>query len=402
MGYYRSSAFLTPAMIVLLAGSMWPDMAFARPFNGLELDRVAKIVSGIQMREATSVAPAVRPIETAATNADPEIIAARVIEANRFNPTSGSIQSLTVGDVEAATSLLDLEPTVISFHEKMKGLLAPPSSGGRLSRGRIYRGKEIGGFDRVVLLLDRNYKFVCTGTFIKSNFILTATHCLCEDGTNFPNREKLKYVAYGRSRAEAKVFDDELVPSKAQWIGTGSVCADSYEDPDIAVVGLPSPMLFGLPAMQFAQDSEIDKVGAELRIVGFGRDPASRSSGNLKRAALVPIVSASCTGEPNATPGRTFASVFECVEGREIVAGNFGDADTCDGDSGGPAFLTFTSNAADAFPDDVPLDELRLAGVTSRGVKTDSDSNVGDCGYGGIYVRVSGEVRKFVEQAIAL
>ena len=112
----------------------------------------------------------------------------------------------------------------------------------------------------------------------------------------------------------------QLDPSKTKWMGIGNVCAGARTDPDVTLVGFSVATAIGVPTIVLAADVEID-AAESLRVVGFGRSDQSNESVGIKRAAVVAVVSARCQGEAETSPGRTYASVFECIEQSEIIAG---------------------------------------------------------------------------------
>lgn len=214
----------------------------------------------------------------------------------------------------------------------------------------------------------------CTGTLIADDKVLTARHCAC-DGI------------HGR----ALVGNDE---TQGIWHEVASVAwpddtkrcgpyADA-DNPDIVVLTLATKVPNATPR-KLASAAQID-TAIDYRVVGFGRD----ESGNFgfKKRADVPSATNNCSGFVNGL-NVSESRLFGCVPGAEIVAGRVGlGRDSCNGDSGGPLFL---------FPaGGVGVKDYLLAGATSRAAR----NSVEDCGDGGIYVRLTGKARAFVDEAL--
>jgi secreted trypsin-like serine protease len=108
-----------------------------------------------------------------------------------------------------------------------------------------------------------------------------------------------------------------------------------------------------------AQGAEVDDAFS-LELVGFGK---TETNGVGKKFVVeVTIATPSCSADDS--------SGFGCHQNQEIVAGGNGH-DSCNGDSGGPAYVKTSSG-------------VKLAGATSRA----TSNAVANCGDGGIYVRL--------------
>ncbi len=198
---------------------------------------------------------------------------------------------------------------------------------------------EPGEFDGVVAV--QAGTGLCSGTVVAPRLILTAAHCLADLE---PGEEVL--VHFGDQ------IDDGTVAT-TRWGAHPRFCPDCDGDLfDYGYVELGTdftlPGGYTLPIATQAEWDEAMAKGTEVILVGYGEDPGSATGAvgiGTKRKVWTTI--------------RRFSD-----GGLEFYAG--GDQqDTCNGDSGGPAFVQ------------VATGELRLAGITSRG------SN--PCGNGGYY-----------------
>jgi secreted trypsin-like serine protease len=198
----------------------------------------------------------------------------------------------------------------------------------------------------------------CTGTLVAPNVVVTAGHCAesCAArvyaglNTNTPDPAKIFNVAHVIRHQE---FDD-----------SGSVIRN-----DLTVLILDRDVP-GVTPRKIAASAAIDGA-AWLRVVGFGRtDTMGRIGYGRQRRVDVAIASASC-GDSST------ASRYGCVSDLEIVAGS-PNRDSCNGDSGGPAYVRSDG-------------QWYLAGATSRAIRGSRTP----CGGGGIYVRVD-KYRDFI------
>ena len=102
----------------------------------------------------------------------------------------------------------------------------------------------------------------------------------------------------------------------------------------------------------------------------------------------VPVASINCRGSARFADGtsRADSGWYKCSPDFELVAGSpYLNKDTCHGDSGGPIFF-HADNGRGGY------DEY-LVGITSRAVRS---PHARDCGDGGVYERVDGDVLKWL------
>lgn len=199
-----------------------------------------------------------------------------------------------------------------------------------------------GEFDPVVAIEAGNG--LCTGTLIAPDLVLTAGHCLT--AIRDPGQIKVLFgptllhgpqVSVGA--VEFGVHPELCTQCKTDIHDYGYVTIDGrYADPE----GLMLPI-----TEQSEWDAAMD-IGGSVTLVGYGEDPDATKSQpriGIKRKVTTTISQLS-------------------PEGFEFFAGG-GLRDSCEGDSGGPAFVQ------------VPSGQWRLAGITSRGSSP--------CGDGGFY-----------------
>ena len=216
--------------------------------------------------------------------------------------------------------------------------------------GENAREKVIGGtpvtnseFDAVVAFM-RDEMTICTGTLITENIVLTAAHCFEKATSNGSAALSVMRVVGGNGR---KLMSER--PSSS--IVSAKVHPNFWRDHrgaiDFAWVRIDPPMKTVKPAtLPFSRDESDRLIAAakQTTIVGYGlsdlipRGPGLPPASGVKLWADTPI---------------------KFRTGVEVFAGNR-DADTCSGDSGGPAFIRTQKSRAHP-------DGLVLTGITSRG-----------------------------------
>lgn len=194
---------------------------------------------------------------------------------------------------------------------------------------------------------------LCTGTLVASNVVVTAAHC-CE-GT-------VKAVYNANNTFTPRISGEYMDVTKA--VRHPRYNSQTLTD-DVAFLILRNSITAVAPR-PFAPPGAINRVQT-VRVVGYGATTVDGQKGSGTRrqvdVAVINPVGA-------AWPEKAFT--YGCHPDLEFVAAKdrFG-GDTCDGDSGGPAYVEMNGN-------------YYLVGATSRPIK-DAPTR---CGSGGIYERL--------------
>lgn len=186
----------------------------------------------------------------------------------------------------------------------------------------------------------RGDEYTCTATFISSTVLLTAAHCVTDENHPkvVPSNATFR-VMKAASRSVAKSSD---------WISVrhANVHPHPHYDGDaahdVAIVVLDSPVaVTPIAIRRTAITSAL--TGAAVRLVGFGQ--TTRKSG------------------PNdgSDTRRSVQTTIRGLDGDLVRIGKTGQQ-ACDGDSGGPAFLTVDGVTTLIATDDLAATDVNCAG----------------------------------------
>ncbi|MGH9277597.1 MAG: S1 family peptidase [Acidimicrobiales bacterium] len=186
----------------------------------------------------------------------------------------------------------------------------------------------------------------CTGTLVAPNVVVTAAHCILGMCSNriFVGQDVKRPAAGTVVRVKQAVTHPDYAPPRSATH-------------DIAVLILTRDA-DGVPRAM-AEPGHL-QAAVSVRLAGYGNTDVHSSGGYGRRR----VVDVPLAGE-DVNYGADFASEF-------VAGAPFLDRDSCNGDSGGPAYVQSGT-------------EWRLAGVTSRATA----SSVRPCGDGGVYTRVA-------------
>jgi secreted trypsin-like serine protease len=224
----------------------------------------------------------------------------------------------------------DCEPAVMRFVWLVLGTMACADEPGRI-REAITGGTAESGYPSVFALAYEG-QGGCTGTCIAPRIGLTAKHCVEGDpATSFT----------------ALFGDTEQSPERVIAV----TALEMHESADIAVLAFEEDCPAVIPANRAALE---EHVGGPVVMVGFGVTVESAGDAGIKRSGTATLFSV----DPREVNG---------LEQGELATSNDPDG-TCNGDSGGPTFMTLGGAEV-------------VIGVTSRG-SLDERGREWPCGMG--------------------
>lgn len=202
---------------------------------------------------------------------------------------------------------------------------------------------------------NRSMQWFCTGVLVHPRVVLSAAHCHQPPGS-------VSNVVALNCEDEDQLGDAEIISARRTVVHPNYASTGLH---DISVLILRKDAT--VAPVQIASTKEISAV-TRTTLVGFGNDDVFSTQGfGLKREVEVDITHIQ----------RTPTDSLDAAEDQlgfesdlEFVAGGNG-YDSCNGDSGGPAYILTGG-------------ERKVAGLTSRATRTATKP----CGEGGIYTRI--------------
>ncbi|XP_015111099.1 modular serine protease [Diachasma alloeum] len=212
-------------------------------------------------------------------------------------------------------------------------------------------------------------KFICGATVITENLLITAAHCIFDEGTKKSKKPEKFLISVGNIFRD---YDMEYPPQievrKAKVINIYMNCDyQGYRgnhDQDIAILRVEPSLDFKSYLVPICLDTTVRSLAIDIgtlgQVAGFGRT-ATGSSSSIIRALSVPVVPKNkCIEQADEVNGRNF------ITPDKFCAGYTNGSSVCNGDSGGG--LIFETNR---------LSYLR--GIVSSGIGVDDTDAEATC-----------------------
>ncbi|HEX5994941.1 MAG TPA: serine protease [Jiangellales bacterium] len=188
-------------------------------------------------------------------------------------------------------------------------------------------------------------QWCCTGTLVAPNVVVTAAHCVAGGCAN--------RVFVGDD--VHFLGDGQVIPVQEAVVHPGYRRPKRTQDLAVLILQIPADV-----TPRAVAPVEAVRASATVRLAGFGNTDVY-SSGGYGRRRMVDVPIASSDSRHGDDPGTEF-----------VAGAPFLDRDSCNGDSGGPAYVQADGH-------------WYLAGATSRATA----SSVRPCGDGGVYTMVA-------------
>lgn len=218
----------------------------------------------------------------------------------------------------------------------------------------------------VVLIYDYANSYLCTGTLIDQNIVLTAAHCALGDKTNYKILFEVQNSRANYERKVTAIVTHEKYNRK-ELDGTFDM---TQERADIALIKFSGNLPPGYAPVLLPQKFDSLPIGQEFMAFGFGRTGYNSSSANELMSKNLRIN-------------------LNQAKKNEFMVDQRSSGGICPGDSGGPAMIERNQN-------------LYVIGVASAIIYPEKTArNVDLCQFDSIYTSVA-FYRDWLDQKISI
>lgn len=254
----------------------------------------------------------------------------------------------------------------------------PKSSSTQLNliNSSIINGTDVKSGDliasSIVGVFNANENFICTGSLIAPNIVMTAAHCAPKRASHvkiiFSND-----IDYTMSSLEPDIIQEFVLPATDFKVGpTWDEEDETIEmnTGDIALIKFKGQLPAGFKPASMLSDESTLKKGSMVTVAGFGVSEVSKKQIDPRKYHNLEVAieegEVICEEKDNGKRGSCFKveasgdgilrmteAAISSIHETEIILDER-KAGTCNGDSGGPAYVRIN-------------EELFLFGVTSRG-----------------------------------